>query len=202
MDILYLLDLFGSFVFALSGCILAARKTFDVFGFFIVGFFTAVGGGTFRDVIIGNVPVFWLNDMYYVLVVTAAAVLTFLLTNIIRQFENLLQIMDALGIGVFTLIGIRIGLEKGLIPFFAVMMGVVTAVFGGIVRDILCNEIPLIFHREIYATACIIGGIVFIILNDLPIQDDIINFSVIICIVVVRLVSLKYNLSLPRKNEN
>lgn len=199
MSAIYLLDLFGSFVFALSGCILAAHKKFDVFGFFIVGFFTAVGGGTFRDAIIGNVPVFWLNDIYYTLAVALATVITFFLSSKIKKYETYLQAADAVGIGVFTLIGIRTGIGHGLIPFFAVMMGVVTAVFGGIVRDILCNEIPLIFHKEIYATACIIGGIIFFLLKYFSVSADFTNIIVIISIVLIRLVSVQFNLSLPSK---
>lgn len=199
MALLYYLDIIGTFIFAISGCILAERKKMDVFGFFIIGFITAVGGGTLRDLLIGRSPVFWLNDRNYFIVIVAATILVFFVPKFILKIKNILKLADAVGIAVFTVIGIEIGYSVALPPLFSVMMGVMSAVVGGILRDILCNEIPLVLQKEIYATACIVGGILYVLLKALNYSGYKIYAPVIILIIVIRVLSLKYNLSLPRK---
>jgi uncharacterized membrane protein YeiH len=199
MTTAYVLDLFGTSVFAVSGSLLAAQKKFDIFGFFIVSFFTAAGGGTFRDFILGRTPVFWLKDINYLLVVLISTIVTFILFDIIGKFKNLLRYADAVGLSVFTLIGINVALESNMSPFYAIVIGDITAVFGGIVRDLLCNEVPLIFSREIYATACIIGGIFFFILQHFNFSNSVIEIFVFFIIFVIRISSIHLNLSLPKK---
>lgn len=199
MTTLYVLDIFGTFVFAMSGCLLAKQKKLDLFGFFIIGFFTAVGGGTLRDLVLGNTPVFWLNNYWYFVVIVLATLITFWLTPYIEKFHSALQTADAIGLAVFTVIGINVGLESNIVPGFAILLGMVSAIFGGIFRDILCNEIPLVLHREIYATACVIGGALFFLLKAVGLQKDVLNLAVILVIISIRLFSLKFNISLPNK---
>ncbi|MDA3899984.1 MAG: trimeric intracellular cation channel family protein [Spirochaetes bacterium] len=199
MTILYLLDLFGTFVFAISGCILAERKKMDIFGFFIIGFITAVGGGTLRDLLLGRSPVFWLNDIHYFYTIVIATVLVFFLPSIVLKIKNILKLADAVGIAVFTVIGIEVGLSYQLDPVFSIMMGVMTAIVGGILRDILCNEIPLVLQQEIYATACIAGGITFFLLRYFTKSALFLYAPVIALVIMIRVLSLKYNLSLPRR---
>ncbi len=201
MSVIYFLDLFGTFVFAVSGAILAMRKKMDIFGVIVVGFVTAVGGGTFRDLLLGKTPVFWLHDKYYFIVILCGTVATFLFSATILKVENMLRIADAIGLGTFTIIGIEVGLNSNLSPLFAVMMGIITASFGGAVRDVVCQEIPLILSREIYATACLIGGMIYFFLKWLGLNHSLtISVSVFI-IITVRMISIRLNWSLP-KNED
>jgi len=199
MSIIYCLDLFGSFVFAISGCILAERKKMDIFGFFIIGFITAVGGGTLRDLLLGRSPVFWIHDINYFYSILLATVLVFFLPKIVLKVKNILKLADAVGIAVFTLIGIEIGLGYNLDPVFSIMMGVMSAIVGGMLRDILCNEIPLVLQQEIYATACIAGGVIFFVFRGIGLSNAFTYPSVILIIILFRVLSLRYNLSLPRK---
>lgn len=198
MKIIYILDLIGTFTFAMSGALTAAHKKLDIFGALVIAFVTAVGGGTIRDMLLGNYPVFWLNDIYYLVVITVAAVITILFLKKDITREKLFLALDAIGIGVFTIIGIQKALQFNLLPPFCILMGIVTAVVGGMFRDILCNKIPQILKTEIYASACLIGGIVYFILLKLGVNNGITILSTIILIIAIRLLSLKYNLSLPK----
>ena len=198
MNIIYSLDLLGTFTFAISGALSAANKKFDIFGALFIGFITAVGGGTIRDLVLGNTPVFWIKDINYLLPILISVLLVFIFTKKIVRFRNPLLFFDAIGIGVFTLIGIQKSINFNILPVFSILLGVITAVMGGIFRDIFCHEIPLIFHKEIYATACLLGGIVFFILHYFGINQNITFFVTMITIITIRLVSIKFELSLPK----
>lgn len=200
MDLIYVFDLCGTAVFAISGAIRATRKQMDLFGVFVIGFVTAVGGGSIRDVLIGHQPVFWLHDINYVLIVMVFAVLTFLFHIYFEKIHHVLSLFDAIGLAVFTVIGIQKALFLYISPFFAVMMGVTTAVAGGIIRDILCSEIPLILRKEIYATACILGGIFYFVLRYFNAKEPIMVISSMLLVISIRLVSIYFNLSLPKKD--
>lgn len=201
MNIIYYLDLFGTFVFAVSGSILATRKKMDIFGIITIGFVTAVGGGTLRDLLIGKTPVFWLHDRNYLAVIIVAALGTFLFSATILKIQYVLRIADAIGLGTFTIIGLQKGLNASLAPVFAIIMGMVTAVVGGAIRDVLCQEIPFILSREIYATACLSGGLLYFILKTAEFPPKIIIILSMILIIAIRLLSIKLGWSLP-KNEN
>ena len=162
MDWITVLDGIGIFVFAISGVLTAIDKGFDVVGSAIIGFVTALGGGTLRDMMIGETPVGWMQNSNYIVIVLVAVVCAFLFQKRIMKLKKGMFIFDTIGIGMFTILGLQKTLGVGLHVPVALMMGVVSAVFGGVVRDVLCNEIPLIFRREIYATACLAGGLVFI----------------------------------------
>jgi len=198
MNTLYFFDLTGTLVFAISGALSGRGKHLDPFGLFVVGFVTAVGGGTLRDLLIGNTPVGWMRDMNYLIVIIAGVSVTFLLPQFLGKMRRTLFLFDTIGIAVFTVLGMQKTLELGLHPLIAVMMGTVSAVFGGIIRDTLTNEIPLIFRKEIYALACFFGGLLSLGMGYLGVASVVNMFITIAVIIGVRLVAIKYNLSLPR----
>ena len=198
MSFVYLLDLIGTFTFAVSGALMAARKNFDMFGALFIGFMTAVGGGTVRDTILGNTPVFWLLDYSYLLLTVVAVLLTSLFARYILRLQNVFLVLDAIGIGVFTEIGIRKALAFDIMAPMAIILGVMTAVMGGMIRDVFSHEEPLILRKEVYATACLAGGGVFFLLKSLNAADTLITAVTILTVIIIRLVSIRYKLSIPR----
>jgi len=193
---IYIIDLIGTFVFAISGVLTAIDKKFDLVGSIIIGIVTAVGGGTLRDILIGETPVGWMKDLNYLFVIIIAVAVSYLFKNIILKLRKSMFFFDTLGIGLFTILGLQKTLEVGLTIPIALMMGVVSAVFGGVIRDVLTNIVPLIFRKEIYATACLIGGIVFILLeqvNDFQIINMVISM---IIVMLIRYISVKRKWSL------
>lgn len=198
MTILYTLDIIGTFVFAISGIRLAAKKELDLFGAAVIGFVTAVGGGTTRDVLLGSYPVSWINDITYPAIILAAVPFTFLFRKYIVTLKRTFFIFDTIGIGIFTILGLQKALDLGIHPAIAIVMGMVSAVTGGVIRDILCNEIPLIFRKEIYATACLAGALIFFLLQELGLSNDVNYIITVICIVAIRLLAIKKGLKLPK----
>lgn len=198
MDVLYILDLTGTFAFAISGTLTAADKKLDLMGATVIGFVTAIGGGTVRDLLLGIQPVSWLLDANYLWVILAAVVFTFLFRNIVLRLKRTLSIFDTIGLAVFTVLGLSKALQVGVEPLFAVMMGTISAVFGGVIRDTLCNEIPLIFRpTDLYATVCIAGGLIFLGLDYLEI-GLLLNYGITIFFIIsLRIVSVKFDFSLP-----
>lgn len=198
MTILYLLDLIGTFVFAISGALSARHKNLDIFGASVVGFVTAVGGGTLRDVLIGSTPVGWMLDLNYLYLVIFGVSLSFFFNRLFEKIRRTMFLFDTIGIAVFTLLGLEKTLSYGLHPIIAVMMGTVSAVFGGAIRDILTNEIPMIFRKEIYATVCIGGGFLYLGLHWLPLSEAVATVITVIFIIATRLIVIKKNLYLPQ----
>jgi uncharacterized membrane protein YeiH len=194
---IYLLDLAGTFVFAISGTATAADKKFDLFGAFVIALVTAVGGGTLRDVLIGSAPPAWMRDMNYLLVVGLAVPTSWFFRNTIRKLRHTLFLFDAIGIGLFTILGLQKTLAAGLSPVVAVMMGTFSAVFGGVLRDVLCNETPLIFRKEIYATACIAGGVLYLLLDRLGLEYHVNVAATVAFIIGVRVLAVKRGWGLP-----
>lgn len=197
MSVIYFLDLLGTIVFAISGTMSAANKKLDLFGAYFTGFITAIGGGTLRDVILGNFPVGWISDINYIIAISLGVMLSFLFKQYIIKLKRTLFLFDTIGIGVFTIIGIEKSLALGIHPFLSIIMGLFSAVMGGVIRDILCNDIPLIFRKEIYATACLVGGALFIFLNFLSIPSSLNQFLTISCIIAFRLLCIRFKISLP-----
>lgn len=193
----YLLDIIGTMAFALSGALTAMNKRLDPFGILIIAFVTAVGGGTLRDVLIGRTPVGWMLNLNYVYVIFIGYILAILFRKRFDKLRKSLFLFDTVGLGVFTLIGLEKGISIGLHPIICTAMGTMTACFGGVIRDILCNEIPVIFRKEIYATICILGGIVFFILKKGNFPDELIQLVTSLVIIIVRLLVVKFNWSLP-----
>ncbi|HET8866208.1 MAG TPA: trimeric intracellular cation channel family protein [Gracilimonas sp.] len=198
MDIIHLLDLIGTFVFAISGIRVAARNDMDIFGASVVGFVTAIGGGTVRDLLLNNHPITWMADITYPLVILAAVPFTFVMGKKLNDFSKTLFIFDTIGIALFTIIGMEKALSFGLSPFIAGLMGMISAVVGGIIRDVLCREIPLIFRKEIYATACLAGAVIFYVGLELNLPDNLNYLITTAFIITIRTVSIKRNWSLPK----
>ncbi|MNF35938.1 hypothetical protein D3C85_619950 [compost metagenome] len=195
----YLSDLFGVAVFAITGALMAGRKSMDLFGVLVIAIITALGGGTLRDVILGNHPVSWIRDDTYILVASLAAVGTVLWVRLTRPInETGLLLADAFGLAVFTVYGTQVALQHDLQPGTAVIMGVITAVGGGVLRDIICNEVPLIFQKEIYAIACIAGSLVFIGLREVALPDWLGTSLAMLVVLMIRLAAIHWKLSLPR----
>lgn len=198
MKTLYILDLIGTFVFAISGIRLAAKKDLDLFGATAIGFVTAVGGGTVRDVLLGNFPVAWVQDLFYPLAIILAVPVTYLFRKQLIRLTRTLFLFDTIGIAIFTILGLQKALSLGIHPAMAIVMGMVSAVVGGVIRDILCNEIPLIFRKEIYATACLFGALVFFALESTLIPQEVNVIITVLVIVAIRLLAIKYKWSLPK----
>lgn len=194
---LYALDMFGVAVFAVSGALAAGRKSMDVFGVMVISIVTAIGGGTIRDVLLDNRPVFWLDDTNYLLVILAAASLTLVYTRFLRPPQNSLQIADAFGLALFTIVGARIAQESGVPDLIVVVMGAITGSAGGLLRDVLCAEIPLILRRDIYATASIAGGAIYVLLTNLGLAIPVAAPIAAATIFALRLAAIKYNLHAP-----
>lgn len=163
--ILYILDLFGVAVFAISGALAAGRKSLDLLGVFVIAGVTAIGGGTIRDVLLGRHPIFWMEDTTYLFVILAAALFTLLYARTRPAPVRALLLADAIGLAVFTIIGARIAEEAGLPAILVIFMGTLTGVAGGVMRDVLCGEVPLILRRDIYATASITGGALYLLVQ-------------------------------------
>ena len=192
----YLLDIIGTMAFAMSGALTAMNKKMDPFGVLIIAFVTSVGGGTLRDVMIGRTPVGWMTDLNYVYVIFTGFLLAIVFRKRLDILRTSLFLFDTIGLGVFTLIGIQKGIDIHLNPVICIALGTMTACFGGVIRDILCNDIPVVFRKEIYATICIIGGIVFFGLKELNLENDILYLITSLVIIIIRLMAVKFNWSL------
>jgi len=196
--VIYFLDLFGVAVFAVTGALAAGRKRMDIFGVIVVSVVTALGGGTLRDLVLARGPILWVSDPVYVLVASGAGLLTFAFGRIAQSSQGALLVLDAFGLAVFTVIGCQKAVEGHVASaVIVVIMGVMTGVAGGIVRDILCGEIPLVLRKEIYATASLLGGLVFVGLWRIGIGGA---ESVMIAgavVLAVRLSAIRWRLSLP-----
>ncbi|MEQ9299610.1 MAG: trimeric intracellular cation channel family protein [Cyclobacteriaceae bacterium] len=197
MTLLYGIDIIGTFVFAISGALAGAEKKFDLFGASVIALVTALGGGTIRDVLIGSHPVGWMNDLNYLVAVGLAIIASVVFKRYIVRLRKTLFLFDSIGIGVFTILGLQKTLSMGLSPVIAILMGAVSAVFGGVIRDVLCNEDPLIFRREIYATACLAGGLAYVLLGLLHVQNDLNIIITVLCIIGLRLMAVKRKWYLP-----
>ncbi len=191
------IDILGTIAFAISGVSVAMNKKMDVFGLLIIAFVTSVGGGTLRDVLIGQTPVAWMTNMTYVYAILGATVFTIIFQNKINYLRMSLFLFDTIGIGLYTVVGVEKGLMAGLHPIICIALGTMTACFGGVIRDILCNEIPVIFRKEIYATACIAGGVVYFLLRQLPIDNNLIFIISGAVVITIRLIAVKFKISLP-----
>ena len=193
----YIIDILGTIAFSISGVLVALNKKMDAFGILIIAFVTAVGGGTLRDLLIGETPVSWMKDMTFVYVVLASTVLAVIFKSKIDYLRKSLFLFDTIGIGLYTVVGVEKGINAGLHPIICIALGTMSACFGGVIRDILCNEIPVIFRKEIYATACILGGIAYFIIKRLPIEGNLVFIIAGFVVIVTRILAVKFKLRLP-----
>lgn len=191
------LDIIGTLVFAISGALTGWHKKLDLFGVFIIAFVTALGGGTLRDVLIGRTPVGWMEDLTYVYVIVFGFFATIVLRTKLEQLRISLFLFDTIGLGIFTIIGIEKGIAVGLHPIICIALGTMTASFGGVIRDILCNEIPIIFRKEIYATVSISGGVLFFALNEFQVNTDVLYVITSLFMIAFRLLAVRNKWYLP-----
>jgi uncharacterized membrane protein YeiH len=193
----HFLDIFGTIAFAISGVLTAMSKKMDPFGVYVIAFATAIGGGTLRDVLIGRTPVVWMQDLTYVYMISLGFFIAVIFRKKLDKLRISLFLFDTIGLGVFTLIGLEKGIAINLHPIICIALGTITACFGGVLRDILCNEIPVIFRKEIYATICIAGGGVFFLLRSLNVPEDVLYLATSGVIITARLLVVWNKWSLP-----
>jgi uncharacterized membrane protein YeiH len=198
MDLQYPLELIGTFVFAISGALAVRDKEHDLFGAGFTGFITAIGGGTLRDVLLGSYPLVWIGDVYFLYAILLGVLAAFVFPRFLLKLRKTMFLFDTLGIGFFTVLGVEKALGLGVRPEIAAIMGMFTAVMGGVIRDTLVNQIPILFSKEIYASACLTGAILYLILNSFGLERDYNMLISIAVIISIRLIAVKYKLSLPR----
>lgn len=192
------LDWFGVVIFAITGALVASRKEMDIVGFILLGTVTGIGGGTIRDTLLGHFPVFWINAPYYLIACVAASSLTFFLAHIPQSRYSLLLRLDAAGMALFSVTGAEKGLSAGSGPVAAVAMGVITATFGGMIRDVLGGESPVILRREVYISAALAGALVFVLASVNGLSREVSLVSGFLTALAVRFGALRWNWSLPR----
>jgi len=197
MELQYALELTGTFVFAISGALAIREREHDLFGAGFTGFITAIGGGTLRDILLDSYPLVWVGDIWFLYAILAGVLAAFIFPNLLSRLRKTFFLFDTLGIGFFTVLGVEKALSLGVRPEIAAIMGMFSAVMGGVIRDTLTNEIPVLFRKEVYASACLAGAILYLVLNYYQVPRDynmLISMSLVISI---RLISMKYKLSLP-----
>lgn len=195
--LIFILDLFGVAVAAISGTLTAGRKRMDIFGVFVIAAVTAIGGGTTRDVLINRHPIFWFHNQVYIYVVIVATGVTMIYTRFFRPPNKSLLIADALGLAVFTVRGAQIADQMGFPALVVIFVAMITAVAGGIIRDILCSEIPLIFQKDIYVTTVIAGAIVYVVLKKFGFDGSSIVILSMSTVIVFRLAAIFLHLQMP-----
>src|SRR5688500_10925643 len=195
---LQVIDILGTFAFAASGAFSAMERKLDPFGILVISFATAIGGGTIRDLMVGNLPVNWLHNDSAIWLIFSTAIICMLFGKYIGNLSTRLFLFDALGLGLFTITGIEVGLRYVFSSSICIALGTVTACFGGVIRDVLLNRVPLIFRREIYALACIFGGTVYFLLRYLGWSNDSTAITCILLIFLIRVIAVRFTLALPR----
>lgn len=201
MDFITVIDYIGTFAFAISGIRLAAAKNFDLFGAYVVGFVTAVGGGTLRDVMLGISP-FWMEQPSYVIITAIALLFVILFKKQLVRLDNTFFIFDAIGIGLFTVVGVERSLVAGF-PFWVnIIMGCITGAAGGMLRDVFINEVPLIFRKDIYAVACALGGIVYYVCRICGLPPVLTQIIAALSVILTRVLSVYFGISLPAFNSS
>lgn len=195
--LLYLLDMVGVIACAIAGTLLAQHKGFDIAGCILVSMVNAIGGGTLRDMALDRHPLFWMTDLNYVIVITITSLILQIFFHLYHKIDKALKFFDAIGLAAFSVIGFKVALAQDMSPVIAVMMGVWTAIIGGLLRDIICNEIPLLLQREIYITASIAGSLSYLALDYWGVDAVTNEFMMLFIIFAVRMLALKFDWHLP-----
>ncbi len=199
MSVIYIIDLLGTFVFTISGALAASDKEHhhDLFSVFFTGFITAIGGGTIRDIILGAYPVCWIADGNYLLAVFAGVLFTLLTRKHIIRMSRTLSLFDTLGMAIYVIMGVEKSLSLHVSIYAAVILGMISGIFGGVTRDTLLNNIPMIFRKELYATPCLLGALLYVLLLKAGMEAQV-NFIVsVLFIFIFRILAVKYKWSLP-----
>ncbi len=197
ITLISIIELLGTLAFAISGLRIAAGKQIDWFGAYIIGLVTAIGGGTLRDLLLNQTP-FWMLDGKYVLLTGIALLATILFKQKIYKLGSTLFLFDTIGLGLFTIVGISKSLDAGFPYWTCIIMGTITGSVGGVIRDILLNEVPLLFQKDIYALACIAGGSIYFLFQFLNFPHEASEIAGALTVILVRIISVKYNLNLPK----
>lgn len=196
IDFITFCDYTGTFAFAISGIRLASAKQFDWFGAYVVGVVTAVGGGTIRDILLNATP-FWMEQASYLTISALALLFVIIFRRYVISLKNTFFIFDAIGLGLFGVVGIEKALAYGFPMWVAIVMGTITGAFGGMIRDILINEEPLIFRKDIYALACVFGGVIYYACMQTSLSPSMIQFIAASSIFLARIIAVKYHISVP-----
>lgn len=196
MNTMYYIDLIGTMVFAISGAMAASRQNIDVFGAMFTGFVTAIGGGSMRDIFLNLRPV-WVDDGNYLIAIFVGVGLSIFANKQLYKLAKTLFLFDAIGIGFFCIVGVQKSISHEASSIAAIILGMFSAVMGGVIRDTLMNETPLIFRKEIYATACLMGSITYVLLMFAGVGTLINAFVSVSIVFIIRIVAVKYGLSLP-----
>lgn len=194
---LYDLELLGTFFFAISGALAIQDHHDDLFGATFLGFVTAIGGGTLRDIMLGSYPLVWIGDIHFIYAILVGVVTAYFFYKFLVRLKRTFLIFDTLGISFFTVLGVEKALSLGVKPEIAAIMGMFSAIMGGVIRDVLTNGTPVLFRKEIYATACLAGAILYLILYRVGIDRNVNMVLSIVMIVVIRLMAVRFNLALP-----
>lgn len=199
MSVQYFIELFGTFFFAISGALAVKDSEHDWFGASFMGFIVAIGGGTLRDVLLGSYPLVWIGDIHFLYAIICGILAAKLFFRLLERLRRTLLLFDTLGISIFTILGVEKALALGVRPEIAAIMGMFTAVMGGVIRDTLTNETPVIFRKEIYASACLAGAICYLLLESFLDLDRQANLLISASLIIsLRLLAVRFNLSLPR----
>jgi uncharacterized membrane protein YeiH len=199
---LYSLELLGTLFFAISGALAIQDHHDDLFGAGFLGFVTAIGGGTLRDIMLGSYPLVWIGDVHFLYSIFGGVAVAYIFYKSLVRLKRTFLFFDTLGISFFTVLGVEKALSLGVEPEIAAIMGMFSAVMGGVIRDVLTNETPVLFRKEIYATACLTGAILYLILFKLGIDRNVNMIISIVLIFVIRLFAVKYGLALPSFRKN
>lgn len=193
---LTILEILGTMAFAVSGIRLASAKKFDWFGAYVVGLVTAIGGGTIRDLML-DVPPFWMLNSIYLTVTAVSVAIVIIWGKYLIRLNNTFFVFDTIGLALFVVVGIQKTLAVGYPFWVAIIMGTITGAAGGVIRDIFINEVPLIFRKDIYAMACVLGGIFYFISYKLGFNEVVTQLITAVSIFAIRILAVKYHLSLP-----
>jgi len=193
----YALELLGTFFFAISGALAIQDEHNDLFGAGFMGFVTAIGGGTLRDIMLGSYPLVWIGDIYFLYAIFAGVVVAYFSFNLLVRLRRTFLFFDTLGISFFTILGVEKALSLGVNPEIAAIMGMFTAIMGGVIRDVLTNVTPVLFRKEIYATACLAGAVLYLIFYQFGVERNV-NLAVSISLIfLLRVLAVKFKLALP-----
>jgi len=198
MNLQFIMELVGTYFFAISGALAVQDQEHDVFGAGFTGFITAIGGGSLRDVLLGSYPLGWIEDITYLYAIFAGVLTAIFFFKIMAKLRRTLLLFDSLGIGLFTVLGVEKALSLGVAPEIAAIMGMFSAIMGGVIRDTLANVTPVLLRKEIYATACLSGAILYLILQQFEVSRNVNLLVSMTLIIVVRLIAVRYKLSLPQ----
>lgn len=197
MSIQYILELVGTYFFAISGVLATEDKHRNWFGVAFTGFVTAIGGGSLRDMILGSYPLVWVGDVWFLYAIIAGVITAFIFFHRVARLKRTMLLFDMVGIGFFTIVGVEKALSLGVAPEIAAIMGVFTAVMGGVIRDTLTNHTPVIFRPEIYATACLAGAAVYLILDTFDVSRNANLLFSSGLIILIRILAIRFNFELP-----